>query len=230
MKNLIKTTVCALAMVAGLSGAAWADDDPSRHIMMIIENGGVVASEDREDMFQLIYGVLDEATQLRRRRATNDTQVSIILSANPSAVAWTGTVRQLYAQSQEVIGLLTFRDTCSDLELAYEQVRLSAQVSRPDVLEVVHIGPFIHAGFPCTGEDARITLPQAVPQTIALSVIAQQSDAIRFIGVHADQDEPLLRYLEATGVMDRIENGELNFDLLDAARARSRMGHILEDR
>ena len=228
MIRTLKATVCALALAMG--GAAQAEDEPTRHIMIVIENGGVVPDDQREDALRLIYGVLEEATELKKKKATRDTQVSIILSTNPSAVTWTGTVGQLYEQAQLVISLLAFRDTCSDLVLAYDQVRLSAQITRPDHLEIVHIGPFIHAGFPCTGESAVITLPQAVPQTIALAHMAERAEAIRFVGVQADQDEPLLAYLEATGILDRVEAGELEFDLLDAARARSRMGHVLGDR
>lgn len=230
MIRTLKATVCALALVPAMGGAAIADDEPTRHIMIVIENGGVVPGDQREDALRLIYGVLEEATELRRRRATKGTQVSIILSSNPSAVTWAGTVGQLYDQSGEVIKALAFRDTCSDLELAYEQVRLSSQITRPDRLEIVHIGPFIHAGFPCTGESAVITLPQAVPQNIALAHMAERAEALRFVGVHADQDEPLLAYFESTGILDRVEAGELEFDLLDAARARSRMGHVLGDR
>ncbi|MEM8563212.1 MAG: hypothetical protein AAGF57_13295 [Pseudomonadota bacterium] len=226
----VKMSICALALALSVSGHAHAQDDPSRHIMIVIENGGVVPQAQREEALRLTFALLGEVTELRKRRATRETQVSIILTANPSAVAWTGDVSQLYAQSGLVIEMVAFRDTCSDLELAYDEVRLSAQIDRPDHLEIIHVGPFIHAGFPCTGENARITLPQAVPQNLALAHMAQRSDAIRFIGVHADQDEPLLAYLEATGVLDRVEAGALSFDLLDAARARSRAGHLLGDR
>jgi hypothetical protein len=154
----------------------------------------------------------------------------VILSASPTEIAWSGTPAQLEEQGQDVLARVTnFRSTCSDLTLAYEQVALTQRITRPSDVTIINIGPFINAPYPCDQGDGLITLPQAVDHDVQLGTLAMEASTLRLVNVHPDQDEALLEHLEGFGVMDRVANGALNFDLLDPARTRANLGNILEE-
>lgn len=197
-------------------------------IFVVIENGGVVT--DREAAKQTINFVLGELVKLRRRRATRDAEIHIVLSANPTEVSWAGTPQQLFDQGQQVMKLIEFRDTCSDLVLAWSQVSVTTRITMPSVIQLIAVGPMIHAGFPCDEGDTTITLPQQVPVELKFGELAGRASLIRLLNVHADQDEIYLDYLRDAGVMDRARAGVIDFDLMDAARTRAAHGRILEDR
>jgi muramidase (phage lysozyme) len=50
------------------------------------------------------------------------------------------------------------------------------------------------------------------------------------LNVHADQDAVYLNYLQKAGILQRAKKGEIEFDLMDAARTRAANGKILEGR
>jgi hypothetical protein len=197
-------------------------------VYLVIENGGVVS--DREAAMIITRATLAEIVELRRRRDTRDAIITIVLSASPTEVAWSGTPDQLIEQAQSVLNLITFRDTCSDLVRAWEQVDLSARISRPDDMILINVGPFIHAGFPCGEGEALITLPQAVPTDLKLGELGNHASMIRFLNVHPDQDGMIVNDLEASGVMERARGGMTDLDLLDPAQTRARIGSFLEER
>ncbi|KUJ77229.1 hypothetical protein [Ruegeria profundi] len=223
-------TTSALSAVLAFSSTIGAEANapfkPDPAIFVVIENGGVV--QDTESASAAISFTLGELTELRRRRATRETQVHLILSASPTEIAWSGTPAQLEEQGHEVFALVTdFRATCSDLTLAYEQVALTQRITRPSDVTIINIGPFINAPYPCDQGDGLITLPQAVSPDVQLGVLALEARQLRLVNVHPDQDQVLLDHLEAAGVMDRVAAGALSFDLLDPARTRASLGNIL---
>lgn len=197
-------------------------------VYLVIENGGVVS--DRETAMMITRATLAELVELRRRRETRDAIITIVLTASPTEVAWSGTPDQLFEQAQEVLNLITFRNSCSDLVRAWEQVDLSARISRPDDTILINVGPFIHAGFPCGEDEALITLPQAVPAEVKLGELGNHASLIRLLNVHPDQDEMIVNDLEACGVMERARGGMTDLDLLDPAQTRARIGSLLEER
>ena len=208
-------------MAAALAAAPAAHAD----IFIVIENGGTVT--DREAAQETIEYVLGEVSELRRRRATRDSPVHILLTASPTEVSWSGTPQSLYEQGHAVMELIRFRDTCSDLVLAWDQAALTARITMPVDLQLIGIGPLIHAGFPCD-ENTTISLPQGAPKALKLGELAAQASLIRMLNVHADQDAVYLDYFEGFGVLDRVRSGEASFDLMDAARTRARHGQILD--
>lgn len=207
---------------------AWAQGEPNPPAyFVVIENGGTVQA--REEMAVNIDFLLGELTELRRRKATKDVQIHIILSANPTEVSWSGTPEQLFAQGLQVKEMITFRDTCSDLMLAWDQVEITARITMPSALNLIAVGPMIHAGFPCDEGEAIIRLPQAVPADLALSDLALEAVGLVLLGVHADQDEVYLDHFRDLGLLERARAGEVSFDLMDMARARAARGRVLED-
>ncbi|MEM1363321.1 MAG: hypothetical protein AAGF94_16670 [Pseudomonadota bacterium] len=231
---LLGTALGAVGLGLIWGAKAWGQDTPATTstnppaVFVLIENGGTVQA--RDEMSENINFLLGELTQLRRRRATRDTQVHIVLSADPTQVAWSGTPEQLFLQGHEVLDVIAFRDTCSDLVLAWDQIEITARITMPSAIELIQVGPMIHAGFPCDGDDTVIKLPQPVPTDLALADMANEARRLLFIGVHADQDEVYLDHLRDTGALARARSGEVVFDLLDMARARAVRGAFLEDK
>ena len=197
-------------------------------VFFVIENGGTV--QNREEMIKNINYLFGEATKWRRKRDTKGTIINVILTTNPTEVTWSGTPEQLYLQGHEVMELIQFKPTCSDLRLAWKEVEQATRSAMPVSLQLIGVGPMIHAGFPCDEGETTIHLPQAVPDGLALGDLAMQADRLLLVGVHADQDEVYLDYLEHTGVLARVRAGKMRFDLLDNARARASRGSMLEDR
>ena len=97
----------------------------------------------------------------------------------------------------------------------------------PDEYQLIAIGPMIHAGFPCDEGDTTISLPQDVPTDLMLGELASAASVVRLLNVHADQDEVYLDYLRDVGLVERARNGEVDFDLMDAARTRAAHGNIM---
>ncbi|MBN9889380.1 hypothetical protein [Salipiger abyssi] len=200
-------------------------EDEGPTFFVVFENGGVVT--DPEVQIETARSTLGELAELRRRRAMRDAVIHIITSANPTEITWSGTPDQLYEQGTVVMEALAIRPTCSDLTLAWGEVRNNLRINRPDDLRLIGIGPFIHAGYPCDEGDGLITLPQEVPDEVQLGAMAADASFVRLLNVHADQDEMVLEHLEAAGVLARVTSGELDFDLMDKARTRSNLGNIL---
>jgi len=221
-----------LALVAVMLGvtpaASGAATQNSLAIFVVIENGGVVT--DKEAATESINYLLGELVKLRRRRATKHGQIHIILSANPTEVTWSGTPQQLFEQGHSILELIKFKDTCSDLVLAWDQADLTKRITMPDEVRLIAIGPMINASFPCDKGDTTIKLPQPAPQKLKLAKLAADATQIKLLNVHADQDEVYLTYLQKAGVITRAKKNEIDFDLMDAARTRAANGKILEGR
>jgi len=214
-----------LALQSTAPANAWGDNEQSPTFFVVIENGGVVT--DPENQMETARQTLGELTDLRRRRAMRDATIHIITSANPTEITWSGTPEQLYAQGSVVMEAIQVRSTCSDLTLAWQEVRNNVRITRPDDLRLLQIGPAIHAGYPCDEGDGLITLPQAVPAEVQLGSLALEASFLRLLNVHADQDEMVLEHLESAGALARVSNGALDFDLMDKARTTSNLGNIL---
>ncbi|AQQ04134.1 hypothetical protein B0E33_11470 [Roseibium algicola] len=227
---MLKKALVALAVtVFGiLPSTVTAKERNEIAIFLVIENGGVVT--DRKAAETSINYLLGELVKFRRRRATKHALIHIVLSANPTEVTWSGTPAQLYEQGHTVLELIKFKDTCSDLVLAWEQVELTTRITMPDEIRLIGVGPMINASFPCDEGDTTIKLPQPAPKKLALAELAKKASQITLLNVHADQDAVYLNYLQKAGILRRAKKGEIEFDLMDAARTRAANGKILEGR
>lgn len=228
MKRFISSTLLAACIALSPITGVNAKDEKQTAIFVLIENGGTITDKDAQS--EAISFMLGELADLRKRRATRDTQIHLVLSAMPTEVSWSGTPQQLYDQGARVLELVALRETCSDLVLAWEQIALTARITRPDDLRLIAIGPAIHAGFPCDDEGALITLPQPAPVELRLGEMAGKASYLRMLNVHADQDQMIFDHLEAAGVLARVDAGELDFDLMGAARTRAVQGRVLGGR
>lgn len=232
--NMLRRTVSAIAL--GLLGfnlitcsKSWAQSALSEPnppaVFMVIENGGTVTQQ--EELAEHINFLLGEMTDWRKKKASRNVQINIILSANPTEISWSGTPEQLFMQGHQVLELIAFQATCSDLELAWREAQLAIRADRPSSYQLIGIGPMIHAGFPCDQGDNIIRLPQPVPDNLVLGQLALEAERLVLLGVHADQDEIYLDHFESIGVMDRVQAGEVRFGFLDMARARAAQGDVL---
>lgn len=228
LRKLLHASALASMLTIGTVSPSLAEDAKRSAIFLVIENGGVVTDKDAAS--ETIRFMLGELVQLRQNRGTRNTQIHIIATANPTEVAWSGSPQQLFEEGEAVLERLAFKDTCSDLMLAWDQVSITAQITMPEEITLLGIGPLIHAGFPCDDEAATIALPQAAPDGLKLGPLALQAKFVRLLNVHADQDEAYLTYLQETGVLAKARAGELDFDLMDGARTRSAQGRILGEK
>jgi len=227
ISKFLKIGLVAL-MLGAAPAALSAAPKKSLAIFVVIENGGVVT--DRKTAETSINYLLGELVKLRRRKATKHGLIHIILSANPTEVTWSGTPQQLFEQGHGILELIKFKDTCSDLVLAWDQADLTKRITMPDEIRLIAIGPMINASFPCDKGDTTIKLPQPAPQKLKLAKLAADATQIKLLNVHADQDEVYLTYLQKAGVITRAQKDEIDFDLMDAARTRAANGKILEGR
>jgi hypothetical protein len=185
LTKYLTSTILAgfFALQSATPAHAWSDTDEGPTFFIVIENGRVIT--DPEEQMDAARQMLGELTELRRRRATKDSTIHIITSANPTEITWSGTPEQLFEQGASVLEAIQFRPTCSDLSLAWQEVRNNVRITRPDDLRLVQIGPFIHAGYPCDEGDGLITLPQAVPGDVQLGNLALEASFLRLLNVHA---------------------------------------------
>lgn len=222
MRALLATTALALACGLAPVGTQATEEPEHLAIILVVENGGTV--QHSESVREAASHLLAEITQLRRHRATRDAEITLILSAAPTQVSWSGTPEQLLMDAEGVLALVEVRPTCSDIVRAWQQAETVLRVTMPDEVRLYSIGPAIQAGFPCDGQT--ISLPQAVPPEMALARLAEQASVLRLLEVHPDQDEMLLAYLEANGLLERARTGQMQLDILDEARTRARLGNL----
>lgn len=116
-------------------------------IFVLFENGGTVPEKDQEAARDTAFHLLHQLTDLRRRKATRNTQIQIILSALPNRIAWSGTPKQLLEQKDDIKALLSFKQTFSDLVMAYEEIETNIKLTQPNDVKLYWIGPTIHVPF-----------------------------------------------------------------------------------
>lgn len=220
---LSRTALAASLFAASYPAAARAGEQPRQAVFIVIENGDTV--EDQEGITTTVRHLLGQLTELRRRRATRHTEISIVLTANPTSVSWSGTPAQLMEQAGLLMEQVRFHATCSDLVLAWEQVETTLRITAPAEYRLYSVGPGIHAGYPCEDEQT-ITLPQTVPE-MDLAGLAAEASVFKMFNLHPDQDEMFLAYSEQAGILTRAAEGLIDFDLLDTARTRAQLEDLL---
>lgn len=201
-------------------------DNPPETIFVLIENGATV--QDSQSVTQTTKHLLGQLTQLKRRRATRDARIVIVLSARPNRVAWSGTPGQLLHQAQDVLDLITFRKSPSDLVLAFDQIRTTQALSQSGTFRLYWIGPAIHVPYDReSGKTIRIEVPQPVPEEIALAEVAKQCDTVRIFNIHPDQDSVYLDYFKKTGLMKLVKNKTLAFSIMDTGQTEGHHKDLL---
>ena len=199
----------------------------SQSIFVLFENGGTVPEDEQEDALNTALHLLQQLTELDRRKATRNTQIQIILSALPNRIAWSGTPRQLLAQAKDVRDLLAFKPSFSDLVMAFEEIETTIKLTQPDDIRLYWIGTTIHVPFQSTDSEIKVEVPQAVPDGLALPSFADQLSVLKIMRVHPDQDQILQAYLGSHGILKRARNGTLDFGLLGVAQTKSNLSDLL---
>lgn len=226
MKKILNTLFCCF-MLTACGEQATPPEPPSAAIFVLLENGGSISEEDQHDASDTALNLLQQLTDLQFRKATRDTQINLVLTTNPNKITWSGTPEQLAVQALQVKELIAFRQTFSDLVMAYEQIETTIAVSQPDQVGLYHIGPFIHVPFQSTDDPIDISLPQDVPGALALPRFLNRLSVLRYMNVHDDQDMVLFTYLTSIGLNSRVGNGELNFSLRGKAQTQANLTDLL---
>lgn len=200
---------------------------PSEDIFVLIENGGTIDSEDQDEALNTALHLLQQLTSLGRRKATNNIQIHIILSALPNRIAWSGTASQLLSQAEDVKNLIVFKPSFSDLVMAFEQIETTMNLTQPDTIRLYWIGTTVHVPFQQGNAPIDIAVPQEVPSELALGNLANKLTTLKIMRVHPDQDKVLQAYLDSLGILKRARSGELDFELLGDAQTKSRLNTLL---
>lgn len=226
MKTLtLIAIVFSLAACGGQTASPQAQKTES--IFVLVENGGTIMEEDQADALNTALHLFQQLTALGRRKATRNTQINIVLSAAPNRIAWSGSPDQLMAQAEDVKNLITFKQSFSDLVMAFEQIETTVNLTQPDSIRIYWIGTTIHVPFQSTDKEIEVDVPQEVPGNLALSRLSSRLSALKIMRVHPDQDRVLQAYLTSLGILTRARKGELDFSLLGEAQTKSRLKTLL---
>ncbi|MEW8693318.1 MAG: hypothetical protein AB2535_19965 [Candidatus Thiodiazotropha endolucinida] len=226
MKFLKILPVCLFLVACGKHPPAPQERLPES-IFVLIENGGTVAENERDEAMETALQLLQQLTSLDRRKATRKAQVHIVLSASPNRIAWSGTPGQLLEQAQEVKKLIVYKPTFSDLVMAFEQIETTINLSQARVVRLYWIGSTVHVPFQKADSEIEVQVPQIVPNNLALRNFADRLSVFKIMRVHPDQDRVLQTYLISIDVMQRARSGALDFSLLGVAQTRSRLKMLL---
>jgi hypothetical protein len=223
----LTTLILTLCIAACGENVQTPNVQPSEDIFVLIENGGTIDSEDQDEALNTALHLLQQLTLLGRRKATNNIQIHIILSALPNRIAWSGTASQLLTQAEDVKNLIVFKPSFSDLVMAFEQIETTMNLTQPDTIRLYWIGTTVHVPFQQGDAPIDIEVPQEVPSELALGNLANKLTTLKIMRVHPDQDKVLQAYLGSLGILKRARSGELDFELLGDAQTKSRLNTLL---
>ena len=225
MKTL---TYLFLALVlSACSQPAETGKQKNEAIFLLIENGGSVETKDRGEALNTALHLLQQLTTLSRKRATRNTPIYILFSAEPNDIKWSGTAQQLKEQAGEIKDLITFKSSFSDLLMVFEQIETTVHLTGPDSIHLYWIGPTVHVPFQFTDKPIEVEVPQAIPENLALSRLSHLITTLKIMRVHPDQDQMLQAYLASLGILKRARAGEIDFSLLGKAQTKAHLKTLL---
>lgn len=196
-------------------------------VFILFENGGTIAEAEQGDALNTMLNLLQQLSDMDRRKATRNAQINIILGALPNRIAWSGTPRQLLEQVEDIKALLIFKQSFNDLVMAFDQIQTTINLTQPDDIRLYWIGSTLHVPLQNTDTAITVEVPQPVPDNLALASFVDDLSVLRAFRVHEDQDQILLAYFAALGVLTRVREGSLDFSLLGAAQTKSSLSDLL---
>ncbi len=211
--------------VMAMTAPAIAKDERAQAIIVLIENGGTI--EDQKQQIKTVTHLLGQLTTLQHRRASRNAQISIVLSASPNKVTWSGSAEQLREQGQRVLDLIEFKPTFSDLLMAWKQIDTTLKLFMPSSYRIYWVGPGIHVPFQDATEELQIKVPQEIDPALLAGPLALESEVFKAYNIHPDQDEIYLDYFTSQGVMERVRAGRIDFNLMDPAQTEANLEHLL---
>lgn len=227
MKALLLAMSILLLSACGDNSQTQPVQQPTEEIFVLIENGGTIEEKDQEAALNTSLNLLQQLTNLSRRKATKNINIHIILSALPNRISWSGTAEQLLAQAEDVKNLIVFKPSFSDLVMAFDQIETTINLTQPDLIRLYWIGTTIHVPFQETNDSVEVVVPQEVPADLALPNFAGKLKTLKIMRVHPDQDAILQAYLGSLGILKRARSGDIDFVLLGDAQTKSHLNSLL---
>ena len=227
MKYISMIILCLFLSSCGNPPATDSTSSKNEAVFVLVENGGTIAPDEQEEALNVTLHLLQQLTKLGRRKATQNAQIHIILSALPNRIAWSGTPRQLLEQANQIKALMTFKPSFSDLVMAFEQIETTINLTQPDSIRLYWIGSTIHVPFQESGGAIEVKVPQEVPANLALGNFASRLSTLKIMRAHPDQDQMLQAYLASIGILKRAKSGDIDFALLGDAQTKSRIKDLL---
>ncbi len=202
-------------------------EEKSKSVFVLFENGGSVPADEQAEAVQTALHLLQQLSDLGKRKATREVQINLITSALPNRIAWSGNAHQLLEQAQSVKDILSFKESFSDIGMAFDTIKTTIDIQRPGSVQLYTVGPFINVPFQNTDQPIDVQVPQAIKIDLALTQFIDRLSVLKFYRVHPDQIPELNRYLTANAVQSRVVKGEIDFSLLGAAQTRSNLNDLL---
>ncbi len=196
-------------------------------VFLLFENGGSVPANHQEEAFNTALHLLQQFTHFADRKATQGIQINLVTSALPNRIAWSGTAKQLREQVDNVKAILTFKQSFSDIGMAFETIGTTIDIQQPTHVSLYTIGPFVNVPFQDIETEIEVKVPQAIPSDLALPDFLNRLTTLKIYRVHPDQVPTLNAYLTANGVQSRASKGMLDFTLLGEAQTRSNLNNLL---
>lgn len=226
-KNLLIAVFIAFLIACSGNEPPIAEPVKTEAIFLLIENGGTIADSEQDDANDTVLHLMQQLISLTHHKATRSTQINLVLTATPNRIAWSGSAQQLLEQANDVKALIEFKQSFSDLVMAFDQIQTTINLTNPSTIRLYWIGPAIHVGFQnSTNDGIEITVPQAIPE-LALPNFADKLTHLKMYRIHNDQDDVLEAYLSINGLIKRAHNGSLDFALFGAAQTKSNLKDLL---
>lgn len=214
---LLTLAICVFAITTGSAARA----EANKLIQIVIDNSATLQNPEEAVKFQAAWMLLF-AKELRGS-AGRDAQVHIVTTQNPRTV-WEGPAPTL----QNSFGLLVqseiqhVADGCNELGTALDRVKQHISRTPTDDVEIYVFSSLIPTGAPC--KDARIVLPQPVPQTIDLrSLVRPELSRLEFMWAEEGQAAVWADYFERSGLVETMNAQGVAFSLRGETTTRQKI-------
>ena len=225
MKKLLILTLAFVLSACGEPATPKATRQYPMYVV-ILEDGGTITDDQKEQMRITTLNLLQQLTKLSRFASTRHSTINIIRTSRPNQIAFSGTPQQLADNANTVSKLVSYTNSYSDLVYSYEQVAATIKLNQPTDVRLYHVGVFLHAGFSNLNKPIDIKLPQAVPE-LSLPRFLDRVSTLRVMNYHPDQTGNLIDYFSKIGALQRKRDGSLDFKMLSAAEVNASLKKLL---
>lgn len=199
LKKIAFITALIVPVVLPAYAAAWGGDKPVRNITLVIDNAVTSPTTKPETTEDVNLKVLKYAVQFRDK--DHDVRLNVIYTSMPTAIAFSGTQRDLKKQVGFIRERTTNIRTCSDLQRAYMTALTKQNLTQAPVFDLVVVSPHIAVPFPCDGE-GELLLPQPVKDAMGLQDLAKVARSIMHFMVEGEQLQMLEEFYQRNGLLN----------------------------
>lgn len=218
-----------LAIILAAESVHAMRNKPQRTAMVVIDNSSTTLVGDRKKATRNIHVFLQELAKLRRHKPSRNMRIQIILTTKPNSISWVGRPADLHKAAPKIMKMIEFRETCSDLELAFREMDTTVEIEKANKtnslnrFDIYVMSPMINVPFTTCDSNPVVNLPQEVPQGLLLGKLAKQANSINLFNVNDDQKENYLDYMKRLGL-------KASWDIKGLVETSARLSELSEGR